>query len=200
MKKLLVAISMMLVFGITSAAISFASGSFANSDVGNVSGGGGIVELARGSLGLRGSSAEGGDFAYAQGTGVTGYYTLPVATGASLLAAGPDGYAPAAQGVGLSFEDWLHRAAQENAQRTAPAAYVDSVGDGARHAYSVPSPAPGIQGLGTASPNAGGGASQAALLLSDSGLIAAVPEPETYALLLIGLGLITVVARRRQPS
>jgi len=30
--------------------------------------------------------------------------------------------------------------------------------------------------------------------------IAAVPEPETYAMLLAGLGLVGVAARRRKPS
>ena len=200
MKKLLMAISLMLIFGITSAAISFGVGSFDSAGTGSSTGGGGVgVAVARGTGGARGSSVDGGNFAFAQGAGVSGYYTLPGVTGGSYTATGVDGYAPAAQGSGLSFDGWLQRFADQNAQRTATGANGDSVGDGARHAYSVQAPVAGIQALAAASPGSGGGGggSQEALLTTEDGPVTAVPEPESYAMLLAGLVLMAAVARRR---
>lgn len=198
MKKLLIAICLLLVFGITSAAISYGRGGFGSASTGGSSGGGSpdVISDTRVS---HASSADGGSFASPQGSGSTGYYMLTGGAGqhaedAPVAGQGGD-YGSTGQG-NAGLEAWLQRYAAPFSNGYRSAANDDSVGDGFRNAYSPEAAVARMEHLGAANPGTSSYISAASATVP---LIPApVPEPETYAMLLAGLCLVGVVARRRK--
>lgn len=204
MKKLLIAISLMLVFGITSAAISFGRGSFESSGSGGASGGGGSSEMARAPRHLGG--AEGGSYSASQNFGSSIFSGGFGRFGeGSPVSRGSDQPSGLTQGNGLSFDGWLQKSEELLARRTAPVAHSDDSGDNSRHAYSPKAPTPQLSTLGFFGPGSSGSDSESTqsptvFLEAVPTVTTPVPEPETYAMLLAGLGLIGAVARRRKAA
>jgi hypothetical protein len=204
MKKLLISISLMLVFGITSAAISFGRGSFESSGSGGASGGGGSSEMAKAPRNLGGP--DGGSYSASQSFGSSIFSGGFGRFGeGSPVTSGGDQPTGLSQGNGLSFDGWLQKSEEQLARRTAPVGHSDDFGDSSRQAYSPQAPTPQLSTLGFSGPGSSRSDRESTqnptvFLETVPTVTTPVPEPETYAMLLAGLGLIGVVARRRNAA